>query len=139
MADDFKIRRQDESRFRRQVIKNLNPYCHVGAIENGASWPGTPDINGCLAGKDFWLELKIVDKLKNEIKIPHYTKVQKNWMQQRIEKGGICYLFIKSRNPKRYLLFYPTLNDVLPIEQALLSSSKFPDLISSGLLVGENI
>ena len=51
------------------VRDNLKDF-HLQRIETGMTGSGVPDVNGCYAGVEFWLELKdvpagmfIVDKL----------------------------------------------------------------------------
>ena len=49
-----------------QQIKRALPYVHWQRIETGTG-QGVPDVNGCIGGDEFWLELKIAQG--NKVKI----------------------------------------------------------------------
>lgn len=73
-------------------------------VENACA-PGTPDVN-CTLG---WIELKIVPAEKmpkratTDIKIPHFTVVQRIWLDRRTRSGGKAWLLL--RVDKEWLLF----------------------------------
>ena len=62
---------------------------HWQRIENGAG-PGTPDVNGCHAGKEIWIELKNVKG--NAVKL---EPEQVNWLVKRSLNKGRCWVLAK--------------------------------------------
>ena len=72
-----------ESRFWKKIKAGLlsaaNYDIHLVRVENSVC-PGTPDLNGCYRGKEFWLELKVG---RNKL-----SAVQHLWANKRIAAGG---------------------------------------------------
>jgi len=60
---------------------------------------GIPDVSYGAAGINGWIELKRLERYpKNPqtvIKIKHFTGVQKNWLYERQQKGGHCWLLLQ--------------------------------------------
>lgn len=87
------------------------PKSDLRRIENGLE-AGTPDVNGCMWGVDFWLELKVADIPKKDpsqiVKIPHFTQQQRLWIRRRGMAGGRVYVLLKlfdNPRPATFLLF----------------------------------
>ena len=74
-----------------QQIKRALPYVHWQRIETGTG-QGVPDVNGCIGGDEFWLELKIAQG--NQVKI---TPGQIAWLMQRIDAGGKAWIIVKKK------------------------------------------
>ena len=74
-----------------QQIKRALPYVHWQRIETGTG-QGVPDVNGCIGGDEFWLELKIAQG--NKVKI---TPGQIAWLMQRIDAGGKAWIIVKKK------------------------------------------
>lgn len=68
---------------------------HDIRVENPAC-PGTPDINACISGVEFWAETKRVPALPKLASTPVFRGVmradQKLWLHERSESGGRCYI-----------------------------------------------
>jgi len=71
-------------------------------MESWAS-PGVPDLNGCLNGKDFWVELKILTT-KSDKKFPKWRPHQIAWQTSRTGVGG-CVWNLVHHPSSRTLLF----------------------------------
>lgn len=90
--------------------KNMRGYGHWVRIENKVE-KGTPDVNGCFnhngKGVDVWIELKSLRewpvRATTCIRLPHFTKEQKQWLLDRAEAGGRAFLFV--RVEREYFLF----------------------------------
>tara|TARA_R100001530_G_scaffold2574_1_gene4177 strand:+ start:579 stop:953 length:375 start_codon:yes stop_codon:yes gene_type:complete len=74
-----------------QQIKRALPYVHWQRIETGTG-QGVPDVNGCIGGDEFWLELKIAQGNKVNI-----TPNQIAWLMQRIDAGGKAWIIVKKK------------------------------------------
>ena len=83
-----------ETRFSRRLRKKF-PQGHDIRIENPAC-PGTPDINGCVQGVEFWAETKQVKSLPKRAETPVFNGVmrpdQKIWLHKRSKSGGRCFI-----------------------------------------------
>lgn len=63
----------------------------VERVENALT-RGTPDVNGCFEGHEYWLELKVLDdKGRCELRPEQYL-----WHRKRQEHGG--RVFVLARN-----------------------------------------
>lgn len=70
----------------------------VERVENALT-RGTPDVNGCYNGQEYWLELKILDAKGNcELRPEQYL-----WHRKRQEHGG--RVFVLARNDTLIKLF----------------------------------
>lgn len=87
-----------ESDLRRQVRESL-PAVHWQAVETGGTGRGIPDLNGCLRGVEFWVELKLV---KRGLQVP-LTPTQVAWHLRRARAGGRTWLLVRWRD--RLLLY----------------------------------
>ena len=83
-----------EARLRSELVSMCKDTCHILPVENGVH-PGTPDINGCYMGVDFWLELKVLKSVPGKFRIPHLTERQKKFMVDRDRNGGCALLLIR--------------------------------------------
>ena len=54
------------------------------------SLPGVPDVNGCLDGIDFWVELKVLTT-KSDKKFPKWRPHQIAWQTSRSSVGGCVW------------------------------------------------
>jgi hypothetical protein len=80
---------------------------HLVRIENGVAL-GTPDVNGCIDGMEFWWELKEMPRWgrpDEPFHIEHYTREQRLWLRARGLAGGRAYLFLRIVTPRTLLLF----------------------------------
>lgn len=78
---------------RKIVVKMLQPL-HGVSIESGVGI-GVPDVN-CVYG---WIELKSVDlpvKPDTPVRVKHFTREQKIWLQLREAAGGLALLLLKA-------------------------------------------
>lgn len=73
----------------RDNFKKLEPRIHLQRLESSVG-NGVPDVNGCLAGRDFWLELKLVTG--NQVKL---TPLQAAWLKTRAEAGGRSFVLAR--------------------------------------------
>ena len=97
-----------------KVMKDRLPYPgdRLDRIENFVA-SGQPDVNGCLAGEDVWIELKAPKEPKrsttrlmtcngNHALLPS----QVNWMIRQRQAGGIAFILV--RTDKRIMLIEGT-------------------------------
>jgi penicillin-binding protein-related factor A (putative recombinase) len=66
-------------------------------VEN-ATQSGTPDVNGCWQGVEFWVELKKVPRPRNArtpVRVPHFTPQQRAWLKTRTRHGGRAFVLIQ--------------------------------------------
>jgi hypothetical protein len=78
-------------------LRACTTWDHIVRIENGAD-KGTPDVNGCHAGIEFWVELKVAEKPKRAatpIRVRHFTKEQRYWLRNRCAAGGRAYMLLQ--------------------------------------------
>ena len=73
-----------------QVLKkNTEKFVHWTRIESWSSY-GVPDLNGCMDGKDFWIELKIITT-KSDNSFPRWSPLQIAWQTTRTRMGGVVW------------------------------------------------
>lgn len=87
-----------ESAFWRSLRKKLRG--HACRVENGCV-PGMPDVNLCIDGREFWVELKDVDSLPKRATTPVFGKSglrpdQVLWINQRVRASGEVYILGKA-------------------------------------------
>jgi hypothetical protein len=78
---------------------------HILRIENSVQ-EGTPDVNGCCNGIEFWVELKVAKMPKRSsspVRVDHFTNEQRRWLFDRVSNGGRAYLLLQVDH--EYLLF----------------------------------
>lgn len=85
-------------------VENLD----IQRIETRAT-KGVPDVEGCLLGRAFWIELKACDRPANtETKLEFKIKrEQKIWLERRWRCGGIATMLIRvgyAHEAKAYLI-----------------------------------
>ena len=73
----------------RDNFKKLEPGIHLQRIENSVG-NGVPDTNGCLAGRDFWIELKVAKGNKVAL-----TPLQAAWLRTRWNVGGRSFVLAR--------------------------------------------
>lgn len=73
-------------------IKKALPYVHWQRIESSTG-QGIPDVNGCIGGDSFWLELKVVSGIK-----VHLRSSQVAWLMRRSDVGGSAWILIKKKD-----------------------------------------
>ena len=78
-----------ESLLWKQLRDNL-PKVHWQRIETGITGAGVPDVNGCLDGKEVWVELKRVKGRQIGLR-----PMQIAWLATRTKYGGRCYVLAK--------------------------------------------
>jgi hypothetical protein len=85
---------QPESRFWKKLRKQF-PSGHIVRVENPAN-PGTPDVNACIEGVEFWSEQKQVPKLPKQASTPVFTGClrpeQVLWHVLRNRAGGRTFI-----------------------------------------------
>ena len=79
----------------RKFRKKLPSQTHQVRVENPAN-PGTPDLNCCLEGVEFWIEFKQVKTLPKRSETPVFTRClephQALWAMLRTRAGGRSYV-----------------------------------------------
>tara|TARA_Y100001973_G_C5157804_1_gene311818 strand:+ start:200 stop:592 length:393 start_codon:yes stop_codon:yes gene_type:complete len=88
-----------ETTLYQSLRKNISQV-HWQRIESPMT-QGTPDVNGCIQAKEFWLELKIARG--NKIK---FSNFQCNWAQKRITAGGKVFALIQHNKNKWIRLYH---------------------------------
>src|SRR5580765_3434894 len=69
------------------------PTVHWLSIETGATEPGVPDMNGCIAGLEFWVETK---KAKgNKV---YLAPAQVGWHLRRHRAGGLSFFAVRKED-----------------------------------------
>lgn len=83
------------------------PGLHMRRVENRVS-SGDPDVDGCLLGTYFELELKGCNRPKLNGKLDYEVRqAQVVWHRKRWRVGGNCWIYIRvgaGREVKRYLV-----------------------------------
>ena len=77
-----------EAKLWQDVKKGLKD-AHLVRIESRVGL-GIPDVNGCIDGKDFWLELKVIKG--NSLRL---SKFQKAWIYERLRVGGNVFVLAR--------------------------------------------
>lgn len=80
----------------------------IQRVENGVAL-GVPDVEGCLQGESFWIELKTSDRPKRATTRirARFEDWQVPWLRRRCRAGGKAFLLIQvgsGRSAGRYLL-----------------------------------
>ena len=60
--------------------------CFLTRIES-STMNGIPDLNGCINGNGFWMELK-----SDKVKYPKLSKWQISWINKHISYGGVVII-----------------------------------------------
>ncbi len=89
-----------ESKLSRLIQKNCNQI-HFTRIES-STINGIPDLNGCINGNGFWMELK-----SDKVKYPKLSKWQISWINKHISYGGVVLICNHSLLERVYKLYRP--------------------------------
>jgi len=79
-------------------------------IENIAR-NGMPDVNGCIRGREFWVELKWLERWpasdSTVVAFPKYRKEQRIWMRRRCQDHGArnVFMLVQVDTPRTFVLF----------------------------------
>tara|TARA_R100000664_G_C2726755_1_gene118500 strand:- start:508 stop:996 length:489 start_codon:yes stop_codon:yes gene_type:complete len=84
-----------------QKIKKNCPKAHLIRVESNTI-NGIPDINGCFASIDFWMELK-----SDKVGYPKLSKWQISWINKRLEHGGIVLICNETLSERKLKLYRP--------------------------------
>ena len=82
-----------------QSLRKHIPQVHWQRVESPMT-QGTPDVNGCIQSKEFWLELKIARG--NKIK---FSNFQCNWSFKRMASGGKVFSLVQHDKNKWIRLY----------------------------------
>jgi hypothetical protein len=77
----------------RRLFRKYLPAIHWTTIESRYTESGIPDLNGCFAGREFWIECKVTKHWKVILR-----PMQAAWIKRHIRCGGICYIAVRRRN-----------------------------------------
>lgn len=81
---------------------------HMSRIENAVG-SGMADVEGCLRGDQFWIELKSVARparASTPLR-PKFQPKQAPWLRRRVEAGGRAYVLVQvgsGSDARRYLI-----------------------------------
>lgn len=84
------------------------PDLDLRRVENGVE-RGTPDVEGCWKGWQFWIELKCCDRPKDPdlpFKV-RFEPAQLPWLRRRTRAGGSCWVLLQlgsGQTAVRYLV-----------------------------------
>ncbi len=71
------------------------PLLHLQRIENSVG-SGTPDVEGCLASRTFWIELKVTSLVGESMRLDlRFRDSQVEWLIRRSRAGGLCWALIQ--------------------------------------------
>jgi hypothetical protein len=84
-----------------QKIKKHCPKAHLIRVESNTI-NGIPDINGCFASKEFWLELK-----SDKVGYPKLSKWQISWINKRLKHGGTVLICNETLSKRAVQLYRP--------------------------------
>ena len=98
--------------FKRHLPDNVD----YQRIETGGTGKGVPDVNICDMGRDFWVELKMIDG--NKIRKLKPEQIAWHWKRTRV--GGKTWFLARKKTDK--------------VDQIYLwSGHKGPDLLRTGI------
>lgn len=93
-----------EADFSGNLMKQLRRYGDAHRIENMIA-KGTPDINSCIRGVEFWIETKFLMRWPvGIVKIEHFTTDQRIWLRTRARAGGLVFVALYVANVREVLL-----------------------------------
>lgn len=81
---------------------------HIDRVENSVM-SGMPDVEGCLLGRQFWIELKCEPRPRADgAKIkPRFRPAQPQWILRRARAGGAVFVLLQvgaGNAARRYLI-----------------------------------
>lgn len=71
--------------------------CKLQRIESNTAL-GIPDLYFCIDGVSGWCELKFITSFPKKggiVRVPHYTKAQKEWLYDLYRVGGLAVLCLR--------------------------------------------
>lgn len=83
-----------ETDFSNQVCEGLSTISssiHISKIESPLTSAGVPDLDVCVAGNEFKIELKY----GSDSKMPKMRPSQVKWFRHRVKAGGFPWVFAK--------------------------------------------
>jgi hypothetical protein len=83
----------------KKQLEKANKTIHLVRVENLIG-QGTPDLNCCYDGVEFWLELKADDG-----RIPRLSKYQIAWHYRRYKSGGRSFILQRTLKQEHLKLF----------------------------------
>ena len=83
----------------KKQLEKAKKQIHLVRVENLIE-QGTPDLNCCYEGVEFWLELKADDG-----RIPRLSKYQIAWHYRRHKAGGKSWILQRTQKDERLKLF----------------------------------
>jgi hypothetical protein len=104
---------------------------HLCRVENTVGW-GYPDVEGCLDGRQFHVELKGALKPKKPetpVRI-HWQPGQKLWLKTRWSAGGSCSVLIRvgsGRRTRKYLIRGDQVDNVGDMTEEELAAISYID------------
>lgn len=90
--------REKDGGLRRLLRENI-PAVHWCTVESGAIAPGTPDVNGCRHGSEFWIECKQTDGWAVTLR-----PEQVGWLMRRARAGGRVFVLVRRASSELWLL-----------------------------------
>lgn len=72
-----------------RLLPHLPSPTHVQRLEPGSAAPGCPDVNICAAGREVWIENKVVSRGR---KVSTLTAAQVAWLTRRAHCGGRVWI-----------------------------------------------
>lgn len=79
----------------RPMLRQRLPRIHWTTVESGAIAPGTPDVNGCRLGIEFWIECKWTAGWAVTLR-----PEQVGWLTRRARAGGRVYVLVRRKPPR---------------------------------------
>lgn len=140
MAD--KVREARLWRWLKLAKKVFRNRLHMSRVENAVG-TGMADVEGCLEGSQFWLELKCEARPKDpKTKIvPRFEPEQEPWHRRRRLSGGRAFVLFQigaGSSARRYLLpgdLIPKMKEGLTERQLEALSKAKPNASATELLV----
>lgn len=88
--------------------RHLFPDLDLRRVENVVE-RGTPDVEGCWEGRQFWIELKCVGfpRYVDERIGVRFEPAQLPWLRRRARAGGACHVLVQvgsGQKARRYLV-----------------------------------
>lgn len=87
-----------ETDLRNHIRKPLKELGHFQPIETGAVASGVADVNFCMDGKEFWLELKIIKGNRM-----NFRPTQVPWNINRAKAGGNNYILAADKHERIWI------------------------------------
>lgn len=92
----------------RDSLPKLKTKKHIQRIEDSTK-SGTPDVEGCIEGRNFWIELKVAyEQVRNPIVRVKTTDKQVYFALKRTQVGGLSWYLIRvGKHPNRFHFLIP--------------------------------